>query len=90
LAIGGGEGLIHGVAPAEAGGRARSLVAALDLSAAALAQGAPLPAEAVAAAARNVIPGWAYRAIGGLGWRSQARALGTGASLAAQPYLSIR
>lgn len=88
LAIGGGEGLIHGVAPSQAGGRARPVVAALDVSAAALADGKAIPAQAVDLAARSVIPAWLYRAVGTLGWRSQARANGAASDLAAQPYLA--
>lgn len=64
------------------------MVAALDVSAAALADGNAIPAQAVDLAARSVIPAWLYRAVGTLGWRSQARANGAASDLAAQPYLA--
>lgn len=64
------------------------MVAALDLSAAALADGHAIPAQAAALAARSVIPAWVYRAVGTMGWRSQARANGATTDLAAQPYLA--
>ena len=86
LALGGGEGLVHGVELARLGGRARHAVAALDLAGDALSAGAPIPEAARDLLARPAIPGWLYRGVGGLGWRLQARRFGMASSLGRRPY----
>jgi len=86
LALGGGEGLVHGVELARLGGRARHAVAALDLAGDALSAGDPIPEAAHDLLARPAIPGWLYRGVGGLGWRLQARRFGMASSLGRRPY----
>lgn len=86
LALGGGEAL-GGHSPAERGGMARHVVEALDLAAVALARGEEVPAEAVAAMARPLIPPRAYLWMGSLGWWLRARKHGAGRRLRARPYL---
>jgi hypothetical protein len=85
LARGGGQPL-SGRRLEEAGGMARDAVAALDLAAAALAAGQPIPAEAVAQMARPMIPPRLYTALGELGWRQQAWRNGVYRQLGAKPY----
>ena len=68
-------------------GMMRSAVAALDLTADALAAGRPVPEEAVAAhgqAGRSRKFG--YRFMANWGWRSQLKKRGKGQSLKDQPY----
>jgi hypothetical protein len=72
LALGEG-GAISGRSLAEVGGMAHNVVAALDLAAAALAAGKPVPTEAIALMARPFIPASAYVLLGDLGWLRQAR-----------------
>jgi hypothetical protein len=71
LALGEG-GAINGQPLAKAGGMVHNVVAALDLAAAALAAGEPVPAEAVALMTRPFIPAWAYMLMGDVGWLVQA------------------
>lgn len=86
LALGGGEGLVHGVPLNEMDGRAIPLKQALDLAAESLADGQPIPQSARDRLARPFIPAWLYRMAGGFGWKRWARELGTEKSLKAQPY----
>lgn len=85
LALGGGQGLVHG-APLDTVGRAIHVRAALDLAADALARGAVIPAVAQEQLARPFVPIRLYRAIGGIGWRMQARRWGVARSLDRRPY----
>lgn len=85
LALGAG-GAISGRPLAKAGGMVRNVVAALDLAAAALAEGEYVPAEAIARMARPFIPTRAYMLMGDLGWLMQARQNRVLARLAAQPF----
>lgn len=84
LALGAG-GAINGRPLAQAGGMARHVVRALDLTAAALAAGQPAPQEAVALLARPMMPLRAYTFMGDLGWRMQARRNGVYRLLRARP-----
>lgn len=84
LALGAG-GAINGRPLAQAGGMARHVVRALDLTAAALAVGQPAPEEAVALLARPMMPLRAYTFMGDLGWRMQARRNGVYRLLRARP-----
>lgn len=86
LALGGGEGLVHGVPLDQLDGRAIPLKRSLELAAEALAQGESIPAEARELMARPVIPPWLYRVLGGFGWRQQARQYGVQKQLSARPY----
>ncbi|MFZ5915881.1 MAG: hypothetical protein ACOYZ7_03015 [Chloroflexota bacterium] len=85
LALGGGQAL-SGRPLDQAGGMARHAVQALDLAAAALAAGDPLPQEAVVAMGQPIIPRRAYLWMGGLGWRLQARKHGAARRLRARPF----
>ena len=85
LALGEG-GAINGQPLAKAGGMVHNVVAALDLAAAALAAGEPVPAEAVARMARPFIPASAYMLMGDLGWLMQARRHRAMTRLAGRPF----
>lgn len=87
LALGAG-GAINGQALAQAGGMARNVVQALALTAAALATGEPVPAEAPALLARPMMPLRVYTFMGDLGWRLQARRNGVYRQLRARPFQS--
>ncbi len=86
LALGAGEGLVHGAPLNQAGGPAIPIRKALEWAAAALAAGEPLPPAAVSLLARPVIPGWMYRLIGGFGWRQQAKKFGVQRLLRRKTY----
>jgi len=85
LALGEG-GAVSGRPLAQAGGMVRNVVAALDLAAAALAEGKPAPQEAVALLAQPFIPARAYMLMGDLGWLMQARHNRALTRLAARPF----
>ncbi len=63
---------------------------ALDLAAAALAEGRPVPERAQALMARSLVPAWLYRWSGNRGWRQQARANGVEARLYDRPLETQR
>jgi hypothetical protein len=85
LALGAGPA-IDGRPLAGVGGMARHVTRSLDEAAAALLAGRPLPAEAVAAMARPLIPARAYLWLGGLGWRRMAGKHGVQKRLYERPY----
>jgi multimeric flavodoxin WrbA len=85
LALGGGQGLVHGL-PLDTVGLAGHVRAALDLAADALARGDAIPAAAHQHLARPFVPARVYRAIGGIGWRMQARRWGVARTLDRRPY----
>jgi multimeric flavodoxin WrbA len=85
LGIGMG-GAISGKPVEKLGGMARNLRQALDLAAAALAEGRPVPEEAVALAAKPFMPQWMYVLAAHLGWRLQARPHKAGRRLRDKPY----
>jgi multimeric flavodoxin WrbA len=87
LALGGG-GMVNGVPLAEGGGKTMGIRKALDLAAEALAQGQAIPQAAQDMMARPVMPPWAYRLTGDLGWIWAARGYGALRSLKRQPYLA--
>ena len=72
LALGAG-GTISGRPLDELGGMVANIVAALDLAAAKLAAGEPLPEDAIDLMARPILPTQAYILMGDLGWLVQAR-----------------
>lgn len=86
LALGGG-GIINGMSLEEAGDRAVVLRRALDLCAAALENGEPLPGEAVDLFARPIIPHRLYRLMGDVGWLQSAYQNGVLVELKSRPYL---
>ncbi|MGA7192935.1 MAG: NAD(P)H-dependent oxidoreductase [Anaerolineales bacterium] len=87
LALGAGEGMVHGTPLSELDGRVIPLKKALDLAAESLAQGIAIPSEAQALIAKPFIPAWIYRAIGVYGWRQQAKPFSADKLLKRQPYL---
>jgi len=87
LALGGG-GMVNGVPLAEGGGKTMGIRKALDLAAEALAQGQAIPQAAQDMMAKPVMPPWAYRLTGDLGWIWAARGYGALRSLKRQPYLA--
>jgi multimeric flavodoxin WrbA len=86
LALGAGEGMVHGTPLHEMDGRVIPLRKALDLTAEALAQGQAVPEEAQKLLAQPFIPAWLYRWMGVYGWRQQAKQYGMQGSLKRQPY----
>lgn len=87
LALGAGEGIVHGVPLNELDGRAIPLKNALDLAAAAFAVGNPIPQTAKDLLAKPIIPAWLYRLNGRFGWRQAAKQYGMEKELKRQPYL---
>jgi multimeric flavodoxin WrbA len=87
LALGAGEGMVHGMPLNEMDGRVIPLKNALGLAAEALARGIAIPQEAQALLAKPFIPGWLYRLMGIYGWRQQARQYHVEKSLKRRPYL---
>jgi hypothetical protein len=67
-------------------GMLRSAVRALDLTAAELAAGRPVPAEAVRLMAKPAIPALAYRFIANRQWRGELKKQGATAPLDARPF----
>jgi multimeric flavodoxin WrbA len=86
LPLGGGHGLVQSKPLEALGGRAAHLRKALDLTAAALVAGRPVPGEAVQLFAKPFVPGWLYRAFGNLGWILDARRNGVSRQLRSRPY----
>lgn len=87
LALGGGQGLVGGTPLKDLDGRAIPIRQALELSAASLANGQPIPQSARDLMAKPIIPNWLYRMFGGFGWRQAARRNGVEKQLRKQPYL---
>jgi len=85
LALGGG-GSLGGHSLDTAGGRFRHARASLDLAAAALAHGNPVPQEAIDLMAKPVAPTWLYLLFGSIGWKRQARKYAAHKNLDARPY----
>jgi hypothetical protein len=79
-------GMISGAPIRKVAGRMPRVVKALDLTAAALADGRPAPDEAVESMAKPAFPPVAYRFMANWGWRSQFKRRGKGGSLQDQPY----
>lgn len=86
LALGGGEGLVHGVPLNEMDGRAIPLKKSLEIAAASLSVGESISQEARDLLGRPFIPNWLYKMFGGIGWKQQAKKYGTVKSIHAQPY----
>jgi len=89
LALGGGHGL--GDKPLEEWGeRTANIRKALNLAADTLAHGQQVTKEAQAIMSKPLIPSWfpfwAFRLIGGFGWKQQAKQYGVHKSLDRQPY----
>ena len=86
LALGAGEGLVHGEALKDAGGPAILIKKALDLAAQALIKGESIPTAATTLLAKPIIPAWLYRFIGGFGWFQQAKKYGVQKLLKRKSY----
>ena len=87
LALGGGEGLVHGIPLNEMDGRAIPLKKSLELAAESLANGQPIPQSAQELLAKPVISNWMYKLFGGFGWKQQAKYYGMQNALKKQPYM---
>ena len=87
LALGAGEGMVHGMPLNESDGRVTPLKKALDLAAESLSQGMAIPPGAQAPLAKPFIPGWLYRLAGVYGWNQQAKEYGVEKVLKRQPYI---
>lgn len=86
LALGAGEGMVHGEPLNKAGGPVIPLKKALELAANSLALGQPIPAEAQKFIEKPFIPAWLYRLLGGFGWKQQAKRWGAQADMQRKPY----
>jgi NAD(P)H-dependent FMN reductase len=82
----GGGGALDAASLEKGGGPARHARRALDLAAQALAQGQPIPAEAVQLAARPAMPRWVYLLVSEIMWGAQAFKRGNLFKLGARPY----
>jgi len=86
LSLGAGEGVVHTVPLKELGGRGSSLRKALEVAAAKLAVGQPVPDKAQQLLSKPVMPVWLYKLGGSIGWKMQAKKFGTQKLLKARPY----
>ncbi|MDR3576682.1 MAG: hypothetical protein P4L50_22685 [Anaerolineaceae bacterium] len=87
LSLGMGE-MIGGGHLQQKGGIVRHVIQALDLCAERLAQGLPVPQEAVELMARPFMPAWFYRMWGNRLWMQRYRQESQGDKIDAKPYLS--
>jgi multimeric flavodoxin WrbA len=90
LAVGGGEGVIGRQPLTERGRTAAPLREALDLTAAALAEGRPVPTEATRLVDHPLIPPRLYTSLGQLSWLRQAHGHHVMRRLHARPYADAR
>jgi hypothetical protein len=90
LALGAGEGLVHGAPLNDAGGPAIPIKKSLEMAAEALTAGEHIPQAAIDLLAKSFIPGWLYRAIGWYGWKQQAKRWGAEKLLKRQPYAEAK
>jgi hypothetical protein len=79
-------GMISGAPMSKVAGRMPRVVKALDLTAAALAEGRPAPDEAVELMAKPAFPPIAYRLMANMGWRSMLKKQGKGEPIDARPF----
>jgi len=89
LALGGGEGIVHGTPLNELDGRAIPLKKSLEMAAEALAMGNSIPQAAADLMARPIIPAWLYRISGVYGWTQQAKPYGMSKNLKRRPYEAV-
>lgn len=90
LALGAGEGMVHGAPLDKVGGQVIPLQKALTLAAESLAQGQPIPAAAQKFLEKPFIPAWLYRLLGGVGWKQQAKRWGAQNDLKRKTYSTTR
>jgi multimeric flavodoxin WrbA len=86
LALGGGQGIVHGTPLHQLDGRAIPIKQSLEMAAEALASGRSIPEPARKLLTKPVIPNWMYKLFGGFGWIGQARKYGAQNRLAVRPY----
>lgn len=86
IAIGGGEGLVHGQEFLKPGRMTIPYKKALDQVAEALAKGHAMPEEAAQQLAKPFVPAWLHRFAGSMRWKKEARRNGAERELGAQPY----
>jgi multimeric flavodoxin WrbA len=86
LALGAGEGIVHGIPLNELDGRAIPIKQSLELAAEALANGEPIPQAACDLLAKPIIPNWMYTFMGKFGWEQQAKGYGVKRIIKQQPY----
>jgi multimeric flavodoxin WrbA len=87
LALGGGYGVVNGVPLEKLGWRGNSIRASLELSAASLAAGDPIPGEALRLMAKQRISNWVIFLGGTVSWILKARKNHAVMALKRQPYL---
>ena len=87
LALGAGQGIVHGAPLNELDGRAIPIKKSLELAAEALSNGQPIPQSARDLLATPIIPHWMYTLMGKYGWRQRAKGYGAQKMLKRQPYL---
>ena len=85
LALGGGEGLVHGTPLNEMSGPAIPIKKSLEIAAEALSNGQPIPQSARDLLAKPVIPNWLYKMFGGFAWKQSAKKYGV-KDLSSRPY----
>jgi hypothetical protein len=87
LAFASGQAAIDGKPLEKAGFMARNVRRSLDLAAAALSEGKPVPDEARSLAAKPLVPVWMFLPIGNLlWWRSRVKDKGVWNAMRARPY----
>jgi len=86
LALGAGEGLVHGANLNEMDGRSTHLKMALDQAAEALLRGESIPTSTQIILNKPFIPGWLYRILGTFGWIKQANDWGSQHYMLRRPY----
>jgi hypothetical protein len=86
LALGAGE-MINETPLVEEDGKTALIRESLDMAAEALAQGRAIPLAAKEIMGRPLVPHWAYRLMGGLGWLQQAGEYSALGLLRRRPYL---
>jgi multimeric flavodoxin WrbA len=86
LALGGGEGLVHGTPLNELDGRAIPLKKSLEMAAEALAAGNAIPQSANDLMTRPPIPNWLYLLVGAYGWKQRAKQYGVDKLMKKRPY----
>jgi hypothetical protein len=86
LALGGGEGVVHGMPLDQLDGRAIPIKKSLEIAADALAAGEFIPAAASDLLARPAVPSWLYRLFSTYGWRQQAKQYGAQRKIKNRPY----
>ncbi|OGO69312.1 MAG: hypothetical protein A2Z37_04335 [Chloroflexi bacterium RBG_19FT_COMBO_62_14] len=90
LALGGGQGIVHGMPLDALDGRALPIKKSLKMAAAALANGESIPGAAGDLLARPAVPSWLYLLFGAYGWRQQAKRYGVQRQIKNRPYEPVR